>query len=155
MKKNIILMLLLLFITPIIFAGNLDTLIRQNINNSSMSDNQSVEQKNSSLWIQVCSHQHLIYMQLTSELLKKIELNGQAIDIPPIESVKNCPKVSDLRYFFKDDKNNADKLLESLKKIFPQVRIQLKDFTGKYSWLKPGHYELWIGTNVKSNLVIP
>ena len=59
------------------------------------------------------------------------------------------PRVSQLRYFKKEDGPEAQELFKNLRLFIPD--LELKDFSSQYSnvsWIKRGHYELWFSEEV-------
>lgn len=97
------------------------------------------------LWIHVRSQEQMMAIKKPEieAWLESIKLDDKKIDLRPIELVDSGPKESQLRFFFKQDINQADQFLKKLKDGLPL--LQLKDFSGQYeNILEPGHFELWL-----------
>ncbi len=147
-KQQYILILILFFATKNVFA-DLNDLIRRNINSSSKSYEQIVDKQSPRLWVHVRNQEQEKFIQdlNATNWFESIKLNDTPINFRPIQLVDNGPKLTQLRYFFKQDKDEAELLLKQLLKIIPQ--IQLKDFSNQYGTiLVRGHYELWLAPNV-------
>jgi hypothetical protein len=153
-KNNLILVLLNLMLTPLTVNADLNELIQQNVLDADKSYEQiisTVEQplKPSQLWIHVRSDNQT---GLAEELYKQVSsanLPGIRIERKPLQFVSSGPRVSQLRYFKKEDGSEAQKLLETFRLIIPD--LELKDFSSQYShdsWIKRGHYELWFSAEV-------
>jgi hypothetical protein len=148
MKKRIFLVLILLFFAQNSFAM-LNDLIRNNVNGANKSYEQIVNNEPARLWIHVRSKEQEKAIQDINSWFKNVKVGEGAINLRPIQLVKNGPKYSQLRFFFKQDKDEAIQFLMELRKIIPH--LQLNDLSGQYrdiGWLKPGHYELWIAPDV-------
>lgn len=152
MKQKIILLLTLLLATGNLlaadnpFAIKLEEQIKQNVEQAHNRYVALVNEKPPSLSIQVRTEQQRQLLQNLADWLEPISL----IKIEPIQLVKDGPKKSQLRFFSRQDKREADDLLKNLKKIFPQLELQ--DFSEQYgsmSWMETGHFELWLAPDLK------
>ena len=80
-------------------------------------------------------------------LLSDAEAMGSRIEVKPLQSVAVGPYKTQLRFFSEVDAKNALALMISLGSLLGDIEIV--DFSEQYrdvSWLRPGHFELWIGT---------
>ncbi len=151
MRRNIAFALVMLVLARSASA-QLNDLIKQNVQDARSSYKQlSGEQRieTPQLWIHVRSDAQ---KKLVAENLKwfgSIQLRGKGIDVRPLQLVAKGPEQSQLRFFKRQDREEAEQLLGELKKGFPG--LQLQDLSGRYQaieWLKPGHFELWLAPNV-------
>ncbi len=98
------------------------------------------------LWIHVQTEaQKQSVENLMNGWLNGIDLNGRKIVLRPTQLVPNVPQNNQLRFFKKQDAKEARLLFKQLRTVIPN--IQLKDFSDDYdsvSWVKSGHYELWL-----------
>ncbi len=146
---------LLLLISQNVCAG-LDELIQKNINNADESYKQIVNKQPSRLWIYVRNQQQEESVQKINSWLESIEVGGKKIILRPIQLVKDGPKNSQLYFFFKEDKDEAEQLLIKLQEVLPKLR--LKDLSDKYKsfsidWYKAGYYKLWLAPD--ANILNP
>lgn len=101
------------------------------------------------LWIHIRNKSQTKLAQDILERLAKNKDQQWNIEQKPIQKVDDGPKKSQLRYFKRQDRQQAQKLLDTLRKWIPQ--IELGDISGKFDqvdWVKPGHYELWLSQDV-------
>jgi hypothetical protein len=129
------------------FAIELNEQIKQNIDDATESYKNLVNKEPARLWIQVRTEEQMKLLENLAEWLKPFGL----IKIEPIQLVKDGPKQTKLRFFSKQDKDQAENLLKTLTKIFPKLELQdLSDQYGDMGWLQAGHYELWLAPDVKN-----
>jgi hypothetical protein len=144
---------LFFFMVSSAFAA-LSELIEQNVKDSSKSYDKLIgaeqEKATQRLWVHVQSKKQEKAVLEAVGWLKSIELAGKKIDLRPIQSVKSGPSDNQLRFFKRQDKNNAEKLLIKLGTAIPQ--LHLIDLSQQYdgiSWIKTGHYELWLAPGLE------
>lgn len=151
MKPKIVLLLGLLCTAQNTYATKLNEQIKQNIDEARKSYEQLVNQEPPRLWIHVRTEQQKQLLKNIADWIKPVS----SIEIQPLQLVKEGPKKTQLRFFSSQDKNEADKLLKKLQKIFPQLELQ--DFSAEYgamSWMESGHFELWLAPDLK-NITTP
>ena len=76
----------------------------------------------------------------------------------PIQTVDVGPSKSQLRYFKKLDEVEAQEMLALFSKISSIADLELKDLSEQYSevsWIKPGHYELWLSPDIVQAQITP
>jgi hypothetical protein len=101
------------------------------------------------LWIHIRNSKQI---ELAQDIFRKlIQAKSQPwhIEQKPIQKVDDGPSKSQLRYFKREDRSQAKKLLAALQKSIP--KIELCDLSGKFDqigWVKPGHYELWLSPDL-------
>lgn len=127
-------------------------LINQNIQRSDTAyiSVASVAEPNTSsvqVWVHI---QNDSQKNLARELVENLQKSGSwNIETKPIQKVARGPRKSQLRYFKKQDQQQAQELLVTLRTMIPA--IELSDLSGKFDntdWVKPGHYELWLSPEV-------
>jgi len=151
MRRNIVLAVVMLVLARNASA-QLNDLIKENVQDARSSYKQlSGEQRIEApqLWIHVRSdaQRKLVAENLT--WFGSIQLRGKRMDVRPLQLVAEGPEQSQLRFFKRQDREEAGQLLGELKKGIP--RLQLQDLSGRYQaieWLKPGHFELWLAPSV-------
>ena len=135
---------------PIAAASmSLDRLIQQNVQSATDAVQHSspgVAQRPAALlWIQIrAKSQEAMVNTLRADVAKTL-LNGRAVKIQPLQTLAFGPKKSELRFFRKDDANDAQRLLGTLRRTIADV--QLRDLSATYSrvtWIRSGHFELWL-----------
>lgn len=136
-------------VTFLTIAGNVlsdaGIVIKKNVESANAAYDKITTEQPSRLWIHVRTQKQMVTIQTqeVSAWLGSIRIGGKEIDVRPIQLVDNGPKIIQLRFFFKQNKNDAEQLLNELKKGFPL--LGLEDFSGQYeNILEPGHYELWL-----------
>ena len=152
--KLIIVMCFALFVLVQNVFGQLNELIDQNVRDASESFNQLMNETDQRketprLWIHVRNRNQEKAVTNIQDWLKDINLDGRAIDLRPLQLVKDGPADSQLRFFKTQDKIEAEKLLRKLQKILPNLHLNdLSRQFGRITWIKAGHYELWFSPNV-------
>lgn len=154
MKPGIGLALVLLIFAQNVFAARLNDLIKQNVYDTTrIYDKQSIatEQQKVTprLWIHVRSKEQHKAVLGALDRFKRINLNGRALELRTIQLVNSGPQDSQLRYFRKQDKDEAVLLLKELQKMHSPIRLQ--DMSARYKGMEAvnaGHYELWLAPDV-------
>jgi hypothetical protein len=145
--------LAVLFLTQNVYGG-LKQLIEQNVRDASQSYEQimietEAQRETPRLWFHVHNMDQQGAVAGISSWLKNIKLDGRAIDVKPVQIVDNGPSTSQLRFFKEQDKSEAGQLKQALQKVIPNLRlIDLSQQYGHLTWIKTGHYELWLGLDV-------
>lgn len=73
------------------------------------------------------------------------------IEQKPVQRVDYGPRKSQLRYFKRQDQQQAEELFAALRRQIPQ--LELNDASGRFQnvdWIKPGHYELWLAPDLSA-----
>ena len=97
------------------------------------------------LWIHVQTEDQIDMGEEIYNKVLDISVGNLIIERKPVLTVGDGPLDSQLRYFKKEDKTQAQELFETLRGLIPGLK--LKDFSQEYShvgWIKSGHYELWL-----------
>ena len=82
---------------------------------------------------------------LQSEI-EKLEIDGQYVVVPRVIRVENGPKKTQLRYFKREEGEEARDLAEQLRKLIPNLELNdLSEGNLDLSFIRPRHYELWLG----------
>ena len=80
----------------------------------------------------------------------RLSLPGGPVDFKPVQTVAVGPSVSQLRFFKAVDRERAQEFANALR---AQVTgLTVRDLTAAYakvSWLKPGHFELWLAPDLR------
>lgn len=149
MKSGIWLAIFLAFFVQSAFAQKLNDLIKQNVYDvarPSYKQYAVTEQQQATprLWIHVRSREQQKAVMGIMDRIKSVNLNGRPLEVRPIKLVSKGPNDSQLYFYRKQDKDDAELLLKELQKLHPQIRLQ--DYSDKYKGLEAanaGHYELW------------
>jgi hypothetical protein len=137
--------------TPI-ESQQLNDLIKQNVQDATGSYQKLADNNNGNaaqLWVQVRSDAQRSLIIGNLAWLNGISLNGNKIEVPPVEIVKSGPQENQLRFFNRQDRDAVKELFASLKGGIPQ--LQLQDMSRAYGGvksLKPGHFELWLAPSL-------
>jgi hypothetical protein len=126
-------------------------IIQQNVNASSNAYKQLVtpQAQSAQLWIQVRNESQKKLIEGKLGWLKDLTWQGHPIDIRPLEVVGDGPSVSQLRYFKPEDRATVASLQASLAKGLPGIQVRdMSDAFRNVSWLRPGHFELWVAPGV-------
>lgn len=143
-KKTI---LLLFLMVQNVCAIELNEQIKQNIDNVTESYRSLVSKEPARLWIQARTQEQILLLKNMPEQLKPFGL----IKVEPIQLVNEGPKQTKLRFFSRQDKNQAEQLVKVLSKFFPKLELQdLSSQYGDMGWLQAGHYELWLAPNISA-----
>jgi len=141
-------------------CGNLNELINKNIQDATRAYEKTLtsEQqpaKLARLWVHIRTDRQEKLAHIILNEIVKMEFNQWAVEQKPIQKVGVGPKNSELRYFKKQDQTQAQELFNELRKLIPQLKISnLSDKYESVDWIKPGHYELWLSsdlTNLQSH----
>ena len=133
-------------------SGGLNELIKQNVKDATTSSSQLGVEKQRvvpQLWIHVRNEEQKRAVLDNLSWFKSIEVGRVTVDIRPIQLVTNGPRDTQLRYFKRQDRDQAQQLLAEIRKVFPQSRLQ--DLSAQFvsaAWMKSGHYELWLAADV-------
>jgi hypothetical protein len=133
-------------------AAQLSGLIDQNIKSQRSSYNRVSKEPTKALpqlWIHVQSEEQKQAVQKKLEWFRNLVVGGQKVELRPIQVVTTGPTQSQLRFFRRTGKTEAQALLAEIKKVVPLT--VLKDMSTEYqqlTWIEPGHYELWLAPNV-------
>ena len=76
----------------------------------------------------------------------------------PIQIVDRGPSKSQLRYFKKVDEAEAQEMRTLISNISTITDLELNDLSDQYSevsWIKPGHYELWLSPDIVQAQITP
>lgn len=133
-------------------GADLNTLIKQNVQDATRAYQKQRASTRATesirLWIHVRKEtQRKIAKKIQARLAKARPTDK--IEEESIRLVHVGPSRTQLRYFKAEDKAQAKKLLEALRKMIPN--IQLEDLSRDYArmtWIKRGHYELWLDPNL-------
>lgn len=154
MKKTIALLILNLILVPLTVNAGLDKLIQQNVRDADKSYEQiisTVEQSHmpSRLWILLQSESQRSLAEKIYTQVSYVNLPEIRIERKPLQFVNSGLRVSQLRYFKKEDRPEVQELLEALRLLIPD--LVLEDLSNQYShssWIKRGHYELWLSVKM-------
>ena len=138
-------MLIVFFLCSSNASSDAEGTIRRNIESGKLAYDRLIDEQAPQLWIHVRTQEQFATTKSreVSAWLDSIKVGGKEVDVRPIQMVDRGPKNTQLRFFFKQNKDEAEQLLKELKKRLPL--IQLEDFSGQYEYiLEPGHYELWL-----------
>ena len=142
-----------LFFLAIMFfslsSGQLNDMIQKNVEISAKSSMQVLgkeeEKDGIKLWIHVRNKAQETVIKDSILIFSRTEIGDTAIEIMPLQIVKKGPIVSELRYFKENDKKNCEILFKNLKNSFKGLRlVNLSQQYKKVSWIKNGHFELWL-----------
>lgn len=79
-----------------------------------------------------------------------LSLPGGPVEFKPVQTVDVGPSVSQLRFFKAVDRERAQEFADALRVQVPGLTV--RDLTAQYakvSWLKPGHFELWLSPDLR------
>lgn len=133
-------------------VAQLSGLIQQNVKAQKSSYNRLSKEPTQALpqlWIHVQSDEQKRVVQEKFDRFKSLMVGGRKVETRPIQVVTTGPGQSQLRFFRRTDKTEAQALLVEIKKAVPLT--VLKDMSIEYqqlTWIEPGHYELWLAPNV-------
>jgi hypothetical protein len=80
----------------------------------------------------------------------RLSLPGGPVEFKPVQMVDVGPSTSQLRFFKAVDRERAQELAAALREQVPGLTV--RDMTvqfAKVSWLKPGHFELWLAPGLR------
>jgi len=126
----------------------LDTLIHANVQSATSSYTDLTAEKKSSaaqLWIHVRSQGQRELVTDRMSWFRGLQIGGVPVAVRPIQLVGSGPAESQLRYFKHEDRDRAEQLHKELAAGIAGLRLQ--DLSGQYqksTWLKSGHFELWL-----------
>lgn len=131
-------------------SATLNELINQNVQDATQAYEQTLPsaQRNVStaqLWVHIRNENQRPLAQAILARVKNTALARRKIEAKTIEKVAYGPDQNQLRYFKREDRAQAQMLLEQLRPLVP--RLELSDLSGQYnnaSWLESGHYEVWL-----------
>jgi hypothetical protein len=133
-------------------APALPSLIDQNVRSAvSASTRLSNDLKNQApeLWIHVRNDGQKRQIEGKLGWFRSLEVEGQKVNVRPLQIVASGPLQSQLRFFKPGDQAQARVLLAEIKMALPLVTLQ--DMSGQYghaTWIDQGHFELWLSSNV-------
>ncbi|MEI7457377.1 MAG: hypothetical protein WCK93_11710 [Nitrosomonadales bacterium] len=152
---------LLILLSNLAFSAPLSELIDKNVQSATrayemslpvaaaLPDAPSPVTSTVQLWIHIRNSNQIELAQDISQKLSQAKSQLWNIEQKPIQKVDDGPLKSQLRYFKREDRPQAQKLLATLRKSIPKT--ELCDMSGKFEqagWVKPGHYELWLSPDV-------
>lgn len=134
-------------------SAQLNDLIRRNVQDSY---NRSVTQsaidpqaQPAQLWVHVRNEVQRRQVQDNVDWFKGLKVQGLALEMRPVQLVSGGPQESQLRYFKRQDADDAERLARALAPAFPH--LQVADMSGTYQrmeWMRPGHFELWLAPDL-------
>lgn len=80
----------------------------------------------------------------------RLSLPGGPVEFKRVQTVEVGPSVSQLRFFKVADRERAQEFADALRAQVPGLTV--RDLTAQYakvSWLKPGHFELWLAPDLR------
>lgn len=102
------------------------------------------------LWVhQRSTAQDAVVARIRSQAAR-LSLPGGPVEVQPVQTVTAGPSVSQLRFFKAVDRERALKFADALRAQVPGLTV--RDLTAPYakmSWLKPGHFELWLAPELR------
>ena len=130
----------------------LNELIRQNVEDAAVDYKKALPptQQPIQLWVHIRSDSQKALAREILNRLTSAESTPWKIERKPIQQVSAGPRKSQLRYFKKTDQAQAHELFTLLRREIPQ--LELADLSRQYEsliWIRPGHYELWLGADLQ------
>ena len=152
MKPTIFLAITMAFVATNAEAA-LTELIQQNFQESNKFYEQTissveVSQQPLRLWIHIRTQDQKNIVSSINNAIAKIKISGNSVQSMPIQIVSSGPSENQLRFFKKENKENAKEIFNIIRQHVPTLK--LIDFTSEYAnahWMKAGHFELWLSTN--------
>ncbi len=134
--------------------ADLDKLINKNVQDATRSYERTLSpverpREPVQLWLHIRSDSQ---KKIGEEILKRVKdakLKERSIEQRPVQTVHIGPQVSQLRYFKTQDEPEARELFAILRRVIP--KLELKNFSREYervTWIKRGHYELWLSPDL-------
>lgn len=143
----------------VIFSGHvsgvtLNELINKNVRDATSAYDKTLPSAQqpanpAQLWIHVRSDSQNKLAREILDRVAKTEFRQWKVEQKPVQKVDAGPRKSQLRYFKRQDQTQAQELFDALRKLIPELEIS--DLSGKYesvSWIKSGHYELWLAPDL-------
>ncbi len=89
--------------------------------------------------------------KLADEIMDVLGRQQQGnIEQKPVQRVDYGPRKSQLLYFKRQDRKQAEEIFATLRRRIPQ--LELSDASARYQnagWIKPGHFELWLAPDLR------